>query len=196
MAATLVTLAVTALRNASRQRRDVRHVLAFRREGIEFPILDELELFSADEIAALTVSPHRAKVRLTRYPDPWARDFNVPPHLLPIYANKLRVKFHTWTIGIDLAVLLFGAVISVAVGDIVRDFTDGADLRTSTTVLLVVGVFAIIAVAQIRITIVAGWKSAADRYRQLTLQSRQHITPRPVGTPTTVPALDDAVLSD
>lgn len=182
----VVAFTASALWNSTRQRRDVRRVLAARREALALPVLDELELFTADEIAALTVSPNRARVRFTRYPDPWARDFHVLPHLLPIYANQLRLKFHSWTVGTDLAILLSGAVLGVAVNDIVREFSDGTNLNLSTTVLFMCGVLAVVVAAQIRIAIVAGWKSAADRYRELTLQSRQRNSGPPVEAVTTV----------
>lgn len=171
-----VAIAARAVFNTARQVRDVRRVIDDRRRRRPKSVQHELMLLSVDEISTLTTSPRRAQVRGTPWPDPWASGFDVPEHLLPIYANQLRARAQTGMLATDAAILVAGAFVGVGAGDVVSSISAHHTLGGGTVSLLVVGVLAVMVASQVRITYVSGWRNAADRYRELAVSARSNTT--------------------
>lgn len=171
-----VAVAARAVLNTARQTRDVRRVIDDRRRRSSTAVQHDLMLLSVEEIATLTTSPHSAQVRGTRWPDPWASGLDIPEHLLPIYANKLKARAQTGILTTDAVILVAGSFVGVGAGDVVTSISARHTLGGGTVSLLVGGVLAVMVASQVRITYVSGWRNAADQYRELAVSARSNTT--------------------
>ncbi|GIG21136.1 hypothetical protein Cch01nite_18600 [Cellulomonas chitinilytica] len=168
----VLLVAVRALLNATRQRRDARRCLDARRARHPDVGVNELALLEPEEIDVLTVAPSRATVRGTRILDPWSAELPIADHQLPVYANKLRNRARTGDVAAEVAIVVASAFAGVAASDIVRDLADGGQVHQAPLILLTLAVAGAIAAVHVRTAIVGDWKSAASRYRELTIATR------------------------
>ncbi len=125
----VLLVAVRALLNATRQRRDARRCLDARRARHPDVGVNELALLEPEEIDVLTVAPSRATVRGTRILDPWSAELPIADHQLPVYANKLRNRARTGDVAAEVAIVVASAFAGVAASDIVRDLADGGQVH-------------------------------------------------------------------
>lgn len=157
--------------NALRQYRDVRRVIADRRERCPGVGTDPLAIFTPEEVAALTTSPSKSWVRGTRLfrrqcPDPWAKDFQVADHLWAVYANRLREMVRAGTVAVEVVIVLSGGLLGVFLTRLTDEPAAGTgDPVVMISVTLLVVAFA----AMVRVTLLREWQTAADRYRELAI---------------------------
>ena len=168
----VMVLGLLSLRNAARQRTDVRRVVKERQEMEPTSGRDPWVIMTKVEIDSLSSAQHGSWVYGTRlfgpgYPDPWSRDLDVARRLWPVYANRLHENAMLATIATDLLVLGSAAFGGVAATDWVTSFSRHQPPSTSATFFLL-GTVLVASVATLaRVTMVADWNAAATRYRDL-----------------------------